>query len=191
LTLYKASVTIAIMLKIRLQRFGKKNQPTFRVVLVDSQRGPQSGNFKEILGSLPHGSEMVLNTERILHWIALGAQPSDRVHNLLIKEGAITGAKRDVSSKKNVGKTKTREAGSSDQQQADLGNEVVKPTGEIPPSGEPTGEISQGGEKEEALTEDVKEVEATAEIPQGGEPALVESAPEPEEPKEGEGEKKV
>jgi len=39
------------MLKIRLQRFGRKHDPTFRVVLTDSRSGPKSGKFLEVLGS--------------------------------------------------------------------------------------------------------------------------------------------
>ena len=48
----------------------------------------------EILGSYdPHKKTTILKKERILHWIGNGAQPSDTVHNLLVREGIIEGKK--------------------------------------------------------------------------------------------------
>jgi len=90
------------MLKIRLQRTGRKHDPTFRVVLTDSKNGPKSGKFIEILGHYDarRNDDTELKTERIQHWIAKGAQPSDTVHNLLVKEKTITGKMRNVLPKK-------------------------------------------------------------------------------------------
>lgn len=90
------------MLKIRLQRFGRKNDPTFRVVLTDSRNSTKSGRFLEILGSHdPKKSDKTLfKKERILHWISKGAQLTDTMHNLLIAKGVIKGKKIDVSAKK-------------------------------------------------------------------------------------------
>lgn len=85
------------MLKIRLQRVGKKHQPVFRLVLVDSRRAAKSGSFKEILGSYNvQKGQSQFNAEKIKNWIGKGAQISDTVHNLLIKEKIIEGKKRDV-----------------------------------------------------------------------------------------------
>jgi len=85
------------MLKIRLQRVGKKHQPIFRLVLVDSRRATKSGSFIEILGSYNvQKSQVQFNQEKIKEWISKGAQISDTVHNLLIKEKIIEGAKKDV-----------------------------------------------------------------------------------------------
>ena len=93
------------MLRTRLQRFGKKKQPHFRVVVVDKRHGPKSGNYHEAVGwRNPRAHTHVLNKERISYWISKGAQPSDTVHNLLVREGIIKGKKIDVASKKNVGK---------------------------------------------------------------------------------------
>lgn len=81
------------MLAIRLARVGKKNYPYFRVVLMDKRRSPK-GRALEILGSLnPRNKEVALKKERILYWISVGAQPSERIHNLLISKGVITGKK--------------------------------------------------------------------------------------------------
>jgi len=90
------------MLIIRLQRKGKKNEPTFRVILTDSKNGPKSGNFIEILGSYDPRDKNItkINKEKVLEWIAKGAQVSDTVHNILINQGIIEGKKINVLPKK-------------------------------------------------------------------------------------------
>jgi len=77
------------MLKIRLQRIGKKNQPSFRLVLVEHTFRPQ-GKYIEDLGSYnPKSKQKQFNKERILHWISKGAQISPTVHNFLVDEKII------------------------------------------------------------------------------------------------------
>jgi len=89
------------MLKIRLQRTGRKHEPTFRVVLTESKNGPQSGKFKEILGSYDaRVDSKVLNAERITYWMSQGVQVSGTIHNMLVGEGIIKGKKINVLSKK-------------------------------------------------------------------------------------------
>jgi len=90
------------MLKIRLQRVGKKHEPVFRVVVCDSKNGVKSGDNIEILGSYDarDKNETKVNGERVNHWIAQGAQVSDTVHNLLINLGVIKGKKINVLPKK-------------------------------------------------------------------------------------------
>jgi len=85
------------MLRIRLKRIGRRNDPSFRVVVVDSKRGPKSGYFVEQLGFYnPNTKEKVFNGERILHWIGVGAQVSGTVHNMLVGAGVIDGKKKNV-----------------------------------------------------------------------------------------------
>jgi len=90
------------MLKIRLQRVGKKHEPVFRVVVCDSKRGPKSGDNLEILGSYDprEKNETKIDGERAKHWISNGAQVSDTVNNLLINLGIIDGKKINVLPKK-------------------------------------------------------------------------------------------
>lgn len=102
------------MLVIRLQRTGRKNKATFRVVLQEHSQAPKAA-AQEILGSYnPHAAQradqITLNTERIQHWLSKGAQPSPTVHNMLIERGIIEGKKkRSVKPKK--GETPEAEAG--------------------------------------------------------------------------------
>lgn len=89
------------MLKIRLQRIGRKNEAAFRLVVTDSKNGPQSGKFLEILGSqTPKTEAVTLKKERILHWVKNGAQLSPTAHNLLVAQGVVEGKKKNVLSKK-------------------------------------------------------------------------------------------
>ena len=81
------------MLVIRLTRIGKKNQPTYRVVLAEKSR-PIRGKFIEILGNYnPRLKTRVFKAERIKHWLSKGAQASATVHNLLVSEKIIEAAK--------------------------------------------------------------------------------------------------
>lgn len=86
------------MLAIRLQRVGKKHDPSFRVVLIDSRRAAKSGSVLEVLGSYKAGVKGAtqFKAERIKELITKGAQVSDTVNNLLLKSKIITGVKRDV-----------------------------------------------------------------------------------------------
>jgi small subunit ribosomal protein S16 len=81
------------MLIIRLQRVGKKNQPSYRIVLAEKTY-PVQGKFIEILGNYnPRLKTKAFKKERILHWISKGAQKSPTVHNLLVSEKIIEGPK--------------------------------------------------------------------------------------------------
>lgn len=78
------------MLVIRLQRTGRSNLATYRIVLAEKQRAAK-GKFQEILGHyLPTQKVPVLkvDTERAAHWIKLGATPSNTVARLMKREGA-------------------------------------------------------------------------------------------------------
>jgi small subunit ribosomal protein S16 len=74
-----------VAVKIRLMRVGKKKQPTYRVVVADS-RSPRDGRFIEILGQYAPRNEpsvVQLDTDRAVHWLREGAQPTDQVAKIL------------------------------------------------------------------------------------------------------------
>lgn len=86
------------MLTIRLTRKGKKNQPFFKVVVVDKRRSSKGGRSIEEVGFVnPLTKQKSLKKERILHWIKNGAQPSATVHNLLVTEKIIDAKKKHVA----------------------------------------------------------------------------------------------
>ena len=97
------------MLRIRLFRVGKKNQPFFKIVVIDKRQPPRSGQFIEQVGFYnPLKKEKNLNKERIQYWLSVGAQPSVTIHNLLVSEGILDSKKIPKHSKKK-GKEKTEE----------------------------------------------------------------------------------
>ncbi|MFO1190367.1 MAG: 30S ribosomal protein S16 [Alphaproteobacteria bacterium] len=75
-------------LKIRMTRGGAKKRPFYRIVVADT-RSPRDGRYIERLGSYDpmvpknHPSRIVLNVERIKHWLGSGALPTDRVARFL------------------------------------------------------------------------------------------------------------
>jgi len=89
------------MLIIRLQRVGRKNDPSFRVVLVDHRQAAKTGKVIEVLGSHDARSDRTeLKGEQIKSWISQGAQVSPTVNNLLVKKGVIAGKTLNVSTTK-------------------------------------------------------------------------------------------
>lgn len=86
------------MLMIRLQRIGKRKQPSYRFIISEKTRDTQAGSL-EILGEYnPVLKEKLVNLkeDRIRYWLSKGAQASDTVHNILVKAGIVEGKKRDV-----------------------------------------------------------------------------------------------
>lgn len=74
---------------IRLTRVGRLKSPNYRLIVTDS-RNPRDGRFIEIIGHyqpLTKEIKLVVNEERALYWLNVGAQPSDTVRSLLRKQG--------------------------------------------------------------------------------------------------------
>jgi len=77
------------MVKIRLRRMGRRNRPSYRVVVADS-RSPRDGKFIEIIGHynpLTDPATISVDEGRALKWLRHGAQPTDTVRSLLSKLG--------------------------------------------------------------------------------------------------------
>ena len=149
------------MLKIRLQRVGKKHEPVFRVVVGKSQNGPKSGKFIEVLGSYDPRDKNAntLNKEKVTAWIAKGAQLSDTVHNLLVSEKVIDKKKINALPKRTAPK-----------------KEVVAEEVKVEEKKE---EVAT--EKEEVVetpVEEVKDEKISNEAPETAEEVSIETAPE-------------
>jgi small subunit ribosomal protein S16 len=77
------------MVRIRLRRMGAKKQPSYRVVVADS-RAPRDGRFIEVIGFYNPRTEpetVQINEGRALHWLGVGAVPSEAVARLLKQQG--------------------------------------------------------------------------------------------------------
>ncbi len=78
-------------LRIRLTRFGKKHEPSFRIVVKES-RSPRDGEYLEQVGFYNPKADperVELNEERIAHWLKAGATPSETVERLIRKHSSI------------------------------------------------------------------------------------------------------
>lgn len=83
---------------MRLQRVGRKNDPSFRVIVTEKERAAKAGRFIERVGSYNPRTKMAdLKAERIRYWLSKGVQPSGTVHNLLVSKTIISGSKVHVS----------------------------------------------------------------------------------------------
>jgi small subunit ribosomal protein S16 len=115
-------------LKIRLARAGTKKRPYYHVVIADA-RSPRDGRFIEKVGNydpmLEDDSKRVtLVTERIQHWLSVGATPTDRVLRFLdgaglAKRAARSNPERAVPGKKATERVEARAKAAADKAAAD------------------------------------------------------------------------
>jgi len=150
------------MLRIRLFRGGKKNQPSYKIVVVEGRRAPKGGRFVDILGFLnPLSKEKSLDKEKAKHWISKGAQPSDTIHNLLVAEGVIKADKVDVkkkSKKKEEEKEEPKPDQSTEAEPVQTSNQE-----EVKEEPKPSASAEATADKEEKPQEEVKKEESTSE----------------------------
>jgi len=101
-------------LKLRLARHGRKKAPVYAIVVADS-RAPRDGNYIEKVGTYDprqpkdSAARVVLNNERIAHWLSVGAQASDRVAYMLGKAGLAPMPTQKNSPQKSQPKAKAQE----------------------------------------------------------------------------------
>jgi small subunit ribosomal protein S16 len=89
------------MLKIRLQRVGRKNDPAFRVVVTEHTNSTKSGRYLEVLGSYdPRKTSEHFDGEKIKKWMSKGAKLTPTMHNLLVGKKIIEGKKINVLPRK-------------------------------------------------------------------------------------------
>jgi small subunit ribosomal protein S16 len=148
-----------VAVKIRLMRVGKKKQPTYRVVVADS-RSPRDGRFIEILGQYAPRNEPSLvqvNTDRAVHWLREGAQPTEQVAKILEVSG-VWEAYKTATGKDAVAKPKAKAP-------------KPKKAKAEPPAPEPPAAKAEAAEEAPAAEETplAEEVPAAEESAAGGE----------------------
>lgn len=101
-------------LKIRLNRGGAKKRPFYRIVIAEAT-APRDGRFIEKVGSYnpmlarDHADRIVINEERMKHWLSVGAQPTDRVARFLGDRGLIAAPAKRETPVKSAPKKKAQE----------------------------------------------------------------------------------
>jgi len=155
-------------LKIRLSRGGAKKRPFYRIVVADSRK-PRDGRFIERVGHydpmLPKDDpkRVVLNEERVRHWLGQGAQPSPRIALFLSRVDIVAKPAIPEQTKQHLPRAKTLERLKAAEEAKAAAEEAAKAAAEAP--------------AEEAAAE-----EAPAEEP-AAEEAPAEEAPAEEEEK--------
>jgi small subunit ribosomal protein S16 len=158
-----------LAVKIRLMRVGKKKQPSYRVVVTDS-RSPRDGRFIEVIGQYAPRAEpsvVTIDSDRALHWLKVGAQPTEQAGKLLEIAGVWAAYKADVG-KDAVSKPKVK-----------VKAKTVKPVADAPAAEAPAAEAPAAEAPAAEAPAVEAEPEAAAEAtPAAEEPAAVEAAPE-------------
>jgi small subunit ribosomal protein S16 len=169
-------------LSMRLSRGGSKKRPYYKIVVADA-RAPRDGKFIERIGSynpqLPKDSaeRMILDTERAKHWLAAGAQPSDRVARFLDVAGV---KERKVKNNPNKGEPGQKAKDRAEDKATKLAEaEEAAAAAAAAPAPEPEPEVVEEVAAEEA-TPAVEEAPA-AEEAAPAEAAAEEAAPAAEE----------
>ncbi len=160
------------MLRIRLARTGKKNSPSFRIVVAEHSN-PVKSNFVEVVGFYnPVQTPKLLefNEERIKYWISVGAKPSDTVASLL-KNGGMSGmddyiGRRDLARKKKNGEDEEEEVAAAPAPEA-----APAPAAEEAPAEEKVEEPKEEPVAEEKAEEQKEEEPAKEEAPAEEAPA--------------------
>ncbi len=160
---------------IRLSRGGSKKRPYYRIVVADS-RSPRDGNFIEKVGTYnpmlakDDANRVTLNSDRLKHWLSVGAQPTDRVARFLDAAGLKERPARNNPKKAEPGE-KAKERLEEKAAKIAEAEEAAK-----------AAEEAANAPAEEAVAEEAAPAEAAAdEAPAAEEPAA-EEAPAAEEP---------
>jgi len=137
-----------LAVKIRLMRVGKKKQPTYRVVVADA-RSPRDGRFIEIIGQYAPRQEpslVTIDSERALHWLRNGAQPTEEASKLLEITGVwaaytqATGKAPAAKPKAKTPKAKTVKGNDSEAAPAAAEPVAAEPVAAEPAAAEPAVE---------------------------------------------------
>lgn len=165
-------------LSMRLSRGGSKKRPYYKIVVADA-RAPRDGKFIERIGSynpqLPKDSaeRMILDTERAKHWLAAGAQPSDRVARFLDAAGV---KERKVKNNPNKGEPGQKAKDRAEDKAAKLAEaEEAAAAAAAAPAPEPEPEVVEEVAAEEAAPA-VEEAPAAEEAAPAAEEATEEKA---------------
>jgi len=120
-------------LKIRLSRAGTTKRPYYHVVIADA-RSPRDGRFIEKVGTydpkVEDSKRVNLVTERIQHWLSVGAQPTDRVLRFLDAAGLAKRAPRNNPERAKPGKKATERVEARAKAEADKAAAAAAPAAE-------------------------------------------------------------
>lgn len=161
---------------IRLQRIGRKNDPSFRIIVTDKRESTSSTRFADIVGTYqPKAGTIEIDAEKVTKWLKNGAKASPTVHNMLVTKKIIDAKKINVLPKNKIVAALKVEA---DKKAAEKAAEDAK---NAPAPAAPAAEAAPVAEPEAPVVAEEAPAPAVEEVP-----AVEEAAPmmEPEAPAE-------
>ena len=186
-------------LAIRLSRGGAKKRPYYRIVVTDS-RSPRDGRFIEKVGTYnpllakDSPERVKLDTDRISHWLSVGAQPSDRVLRFLDAAGIRERAARNNPKKAEPGEKARERVEARAAKEAEAAEAAAAPQEEAESvaaaeveaaTAEPTAEAEAVADEVSEQTPPVAEDEAPAEEAAAEQPDATNEGESSAEPAEG------
>ena len=90
------------MLAIKLQRVGKKHQPSYRLVVAEKKSKMAAPPVEDLGSYNPFTKAAAFNKERVEYWMGVGAQPTVTTHNLLVVNGILAAPRVVVKMRKKV-----------------------------------------------------------------------------------------
>ena len=176
-------------LKIRLSRGGSKKRPFYRIVVAEAA-APRDGRYVERIGhynpmvAKDNDQRLVIDGERVKHWIGLGAKPTERVQKLLSTLSLTAPVEmRDQPKKSAPGKKRAeREAEEAAAAEAAAAEAAEAPAEEAPAEAPAEEAPAEEATAEEAPAEEAPAEEATAEETPAEEAPAEEVAAEEEKP---------
>lgn len=88
------------MLAMKLQRAGKKHQPSYRLVVAENRSKVAAPPVEDLGAYNPFTKTAAFRKERVSYWLSVGAQPTLTAHNLLVAQGIVAAPKRAVKIRK-------------------------------------------------------------------------------------------
>ena len=173
-------------LSMRLSRGGSKKRPYYKIVVADA-RAPRDGKFIERIGSYnpqaPKDSaeRVILDTERAKHWLAAGAQPSDRVARFLDVAGVKERKARNNPNKGEPGQKAKDRAEDKANKLAEAEEAAAAAAAAPAPEPEVVAEEAPAAEEAAPAAEEAAPAEAAAEEAPAADEAVAEEAPAAEE----------
>jgi len=147
-------------LRIRLSRGGAKKRPFYRIVVADS-RSPRDGRFIEKIGTYnpmlgrDDPNRISLDTDRVKHWLGVGALPSDRVAKFLAGADLIKLPERRGQTKQHLPKKKAQERLQAEKDAAEAAAAAAAEAAAAPAEEAPAEEApAEEAPAEEAAAED-------------------------------------
>ncbi len=165
------------MLMIRLQKIGKKKNPTYRLVVSEKNKDTQSGSLENLgtYNSVSSNKLIDFKKDRILYWLSVGAQASASVNNLLVEQGII---KADKQKSVSITKRRQEKMGKKKAEAASVKAEAEKKATE--------NKLAEEEAKKQAAEAEKAEAEKKAVEEEAVKQASQETAPASETPVEAE-----